>query len=648
VRAYPQVTPARLNEANPLHSLDYDDYYFSLKDPIAERQTVFIDGLDLVNRFKKLSDWSCFRIGETGFGAGLSFLLAAQCFLNHAPSNARLQWISSELHPLSRADLERLHHALNFPSEMIQLAEHLLLDWPIPVAGTHRRLFANGRVVLDLHFNDATAVFSNMPGTLDAWCLDGFSPGCNGALWTPELFQAIAEHSEHLAPISTYTAASKVRTGLTHVGFQIDKHAGFGGKRERLTGVFQGQPMAQPFAPGRQCYDGQEVVIIGGGLSGAWVAQGLARRGVSVRVFEREIPAFGASGNPQGVTYAKLSIEATPASQIQLQALTHLAYWLSDAPSWHPSGVLLLASTRDAEAHQAKLRDALGLQNMVLSPVDQHDASDIAGAQLASGGLLLEGGGWLQPKETVHWLLTHPRITVESYHHLERADYLANETQLTLKTNTGIRSHTSAWVIWANADEAAQFSDMPLSLRPVRGQVTFLKTAQTVLVPVCGDAYIAPASDGIATCGATYQPNVSDLSPRPEENHDNVRRAQSLFAAPMISGQMIAGQRVAIRASTPDYAPVVGQLADPASWRQDLQQLRSDATYQPTQPLSWIAGQYVSAGQGSRGTLTAPMTAEIVVSQIMGEISPVSEDVRNALAPDRFFRRGLIRGQDQT
>lgn len=647
MRAYPQVTPARLNESNPLHSLDYDDYYFSLKDPIAERQTVFIEGLDLEKRFKKLSGWTCFRIGETGFGAGLSFLLAVQCFLNHAPSNARLQWVSSELHPLTRADLVRLHQALNLPRPMQQLAKHLLLDWPLPVAGAHRRLFANGRVVLDLHFNDATAVFSNLTGTLDAWCLDGFSPDCNGALWSPELFQAIAAHSEHLAPISTYTAASKVRTGLTQVGFHMDKHVGFGGKRERLTGVFQGQPRAQPFAPSRRCYDGQEVVIIGGGLSGAWVAHGLARRGVTVRVFEREMPASGASGNPQGVTYAKLSIEATPASQIQLQALNHLTYWLSDAPAWHPTGVLLLADTQEALVHQAKLRDALGVPSTVLSPVDQHVASDIAGAQLASGGLLLAGGGWLQPKETVHWLLAHSRITVESYHQLERADYQANETHLTLKTNTGIRSHTSAWVIWANAEEAAQFSAMPLSLRPVRGQVTFLSAAQTVLVPVCGDAYIAPSSGGFATCGATYQPNVSDLSPRPAENHDNVRRAQSLFAAPLISDQMIAGQRVAIRASTPDYAPVVGQLADAAVWREDLQGLRTDATYQPTQPLSWISGQYVSAGQGSRGTLTAPMTAEIVISQIMGEMSPVSEDVRNALAPDRFFRRGLIRGQDR-
>jgi len=39
------------------------------------------------------------------------------------------------------------------------------------------------------------------------------------------------------------------------------------------------------------------------------------------------------------------------------------------------------------------------------------------------------------------------------------------------------------------------------------------------------------------------------------------------------------------------------------------------------------------------------MTAEILISQITGEISPVSARVASALAPDRFFRRALIRGQ---
>ena len=49
-------------------------------------------------------------------------------------------------------------------------------------------------------------------------------------------------------------------------------------------------------------------------------------------------------------------------------------------------------------------------------------------------------------------------------------------------------------------------------------------------------------------------------------------------------------------------------------------------------------------GLGSRGTLTAPVTAEMVVSEIMGETLNLPDTVRSAISPDRFFRRALVRG----
>ena len=645
MRPYRKITTARVDTTDPRHSLDYQDYYFSLKDPLAERQVVFIEGLQLPTRFQRMPRQSLVRIGETGFGAGLTFLLAAQCFLRHAPSDARLQWVSTELHPLRAADRTRLLDALAMPHGVTALAEQLKTVWPDPVAGAHRRLFADGRIVLDLHFADATEVFSQLHGVIDAWCLDGFSPEHNPDLWSPALFHAIAQRSVHGAPLSTYTAASKVRIGLTEAGFEVHKHTGFAGKRERLSGVFQGQPEYAPFAPPVRSTGTEEVVIIGGGLSGAWVARGLANRGFAVRVFERQTIASGGSGNRQGVTYAKLSLESTPASQIQLQALTHLQYWLADAPSWHPTGVLLLADSADAQQHQHRLLEALGLPDHIVSAVDQPLASDIAEVKLTAGGLLLHQGGWLDPKATVEWLLGHANIQVELYQRVEAAELLGTETLLTLSTATGVRHHPAQVVIWANADEAARFSVMALPLRPVRGQITKLKTTLGPALPVCGDAYVAPVASGMLTCGASYQPKSTDLTPRANENFDNLKRAQSLFAQPLFTQQMISGERVAIRASTPDYAPMVGQLADPDIWQSRLRGLSSDATALPDQPLSWIPGHYVIAGQGSRGTLTAPLTAEILVSQIAGETSPVSESTRHALSPDRFFRRALIRGQ---
>ena len=66
-------------------------------------------------------------------------------------------------------------------------------------------------------------------------------------------------------------------------------------------------------------------------------------------------------------------------------------------------------------------------------------------------------------------------------------------------------------------------------------------------------------------------------------------------------------------------------------------------SYQPEDELPFVPGKYVLAGLGSRGTLTAPIAAEILASQVLGEALPVAEHVRKALAPDRFLRRDLIR-----
>ena len=145
------------------------------------------------------------------------------------------------------------------------------------------------------------------------------------------------------------------------------------------------------------------------------------------------------------------------------------------------------------------------------------------------------------------------------------------------------------------------------------------------------------------TCGATYTPNSDDLTARAEDDRSNLNAINRLIDDVRWSIDDILGHRVSIRTATPDYAPIIGQLADIALWNNELQGLRNDANYRPTNNLPFVTGQYILAGLGSRGTLTAPIATEILVSQILGEALPVSESVRHALAPDRFLRRDLIR-----
>ena len=65
------------------------------------------------------------------------------------------------------------------------------------------------------------------------------------------------------------------------------------------------------------------------------------------------------------------------------------------------------------------------------------------------------------------------------------------------------------------------------------------------------------------TCGATYTPNSDDLTASVEDDQSNLNAINQLIDHLTWSTDEISlGHRVSIRTATPDYAPVIGQLAD--------------------------------------------------------------------------------------
>src|SRR5690606_41320858 len=64
-------------------------------------------------------------------------------------------------------------------------------------------------------------------------------------------------------------------------------------------------------------------IIIGAGLAGANLAWNLYSRGWQVRIYDQDGIASGASGNPQGALYAKLGVEYTPQTRLQIRSEEH-------------------------------------------------------------------------------------------------------------------------------------------------------------------------------------------------------------------------------------------------------------------------------------------------------------------------------------
>ena len=217
------------------YSETFDDVYFSRDSGLEETRHVFLLNNQLPQRFAAMLPHQVFTIGETGFGTGLNFLCAWQCFRQHAQQDAHLHFVSVEKYPLSLADLNQ---ALALWPELTDLSEQLCAKYTELPTGWHRLIFDGGRVSLTLIIDDALTALPQLDAQVDAWFLDGFSPSKNPDMWSETLFSAMALHSAPGASLATFTSAGFVRRALQAAGFTVEKTAGFGSKREMTRGHF--------------------------------------------------------------------------------------------------------------------------------------------------------------------------------------------------------------------------------------------------------------------------------------------------------------------------------------------------------------------------------------------------------------------------
>jgi tRNA 5-methylaminomethyl-2-thiouridine biosynthesis bifunctional protein len=87
----------------------------------------------------------------------------------------------------------------------------------------------------------------------------------------------------------------------------------------------------------------------------------------------------------------------------------------------------------------------------------------------------------------------------------------------------------------------------------------------------------------------------------------------------------------------------VGAVPNAQQFKQQYEQLRHDATSTIDRLGSYQPDLYIHCGLGSRGLSYAPLTAEILASDISGEIPPLERELRLAMHPARFLIRDLKR-----
>jgi glycine oxidase len=368
-----------------------------------------------------------------------------------------------------------------------------------------------------------------------------------------------------------------------------------------------------------------DVLVIGGGVIGLAVAWRAAQAGLAVTVLERGHPG----GETSHVAAGMLApISETSPTELALLALgrrsaasypefvAELAEASGRDPGYLRCGTLAVARDGDeAEALERELELRRGL-DLVVRRLRPSAARRLEPALAPTLRLALEvpDDHAIDPR-----LLTAAlAAAVERAGGVIRAGAEVSEAVLDDGGVTGVvlsggERMPAAQLVVAAGPWSGQLAGLPpaacVPIRPVKGQILRLHdpAGPGLLDRVIrmGAGYVVPRGDGRYVLGATMEERGFDVRITAGAVFELLREAVELV--PGFSELVLDECSAGLRPATPDGAPAIGPGAIPG--------------------LHWATGHHRS------GVLLAPLTAELVVSALLGE-PPCPEAA--SVAPGRF------------
>ena len=624
-------------EDDSVLSNNFNDIYFQPNNGLEEKKYVFLDGNNLPQNWKKKS---VFTIAETGFGIGLNFLSTLKLWHETHEKNQQLHYISCELFPF---DIQQLDDILS-PIETLKPFTKIFLEkYPqVKTYGFHRIRFEEFNCTLMLIFGDCVDAFENMDAKIDAWFLDGFAPSKNPQMWSERLFKRISELSQQGTTLSTYSVAANLKKQLTENGFVIQKKKGFGKKREMLTATFQAeqteifekQPWAQTFSVNEK----DEITILGAGIAGLSIADCFYSYGKKVTMIDRQVkPCLETSGNPQAMVMPSFDLNDSPEARFYLTAFLYAVRYYSNQ-FYHPVGVHHLAFTEKQQCWQDKLLNKFNLPELLIK---YHDK-----------GILYPSAGWLDTQGHAEDKFKK----IDNYISAE-IDKILFEDGLWHLFSNGKLIHKCKTLILANGINVVQLLansniDYQLPLTAKHGQISYFKTKNSDSIIAksphvqLADGYITPQWNGVQTCGATFDhlPENQWFQPAlPEEDHwrRNIEFWKDTDYYPELLEFQSHQTRAGIRVTTPDHLPVCGAVIDQKQFCKDYYDIHHGRHWKQYPKPKPINNLYILTGLGSRGFCSAPLLAEYLCNQILGQPLTLDRQMQKTVHPNRFLYRKL-------
>ncbi len=558
----------------------YGDIYYD-GNGVKEFYSVHWDPICLEKNSRRSNQ---FTIVELGFGSGLNFLLTAQEITKDP--GLHLHYIGIESRPISDNDwsiFDSQRHNLKYAGEF--------RAGNIPrLGGWHRRIFDAGRVRLSLFHGDVAEGLAdinlNQHAQIDAWFLDGFAPSKNPEMWSESVFNLISQNSFYGTTVTSFTSAGSVRKKLEVAGFSIKKIQHLNYKRHSIFGAYRKRKQINHQTP-------REVSIAGAGIAGCSIARLVAEQNISVKVFDPSGIATKASRAKTAIGHVRLLGDGSGSADFRSRALYFSQQILKNL-SCSETREAIQPAFNEKELNRILLvasayHDSTASRNL-LHFLDNKTTKREFGIECL-GALYFPDTHLVNIAESCRLLADHPGIEVIKREAPKEVDFVAC---------------ASASKRFTSKEE--------LEIGDIAGQLDFIGIPNSSPLKkdtlVHGSGYVIQ-SNTEWVIGSTYEQRPWSSAAASEFNIEKNRKF--LGNSPIYS----RGKFRAHRCVSSDRDPVIGELKK---------------------------GRYFSTAHGSMGTISSPFAAELVVSQFLGLLPPLSKSGLATVAPDRFRNRQKKRG----